>query len=208
MEYDETKPVRLPRNAIQAIQDVIFPSGISSDQRLQLLIGIEPKNAPLREIGAYLSLVDRLYGRLDPAGLLSYSHTHERYLRISTVRPGSTNIIISVAVEWAPRLTLLFIVLKCLPGFLRGFTGAYRDIQESRLARERRRQLRAKFEHDPDLSRVPERYSLQIVETVDHILTVESPGLSGPQRFSEQFVKSVRISLHSGNEEDTYDATH
>jgi len=199
MDPFDLMPVRLPRNAFEAIQTTLLPPDATPESTLRLIIEIEPEGFPARDLGGYLSFIDRVYGRLDPSGLSSYSHRKEGQLRIDALRVGSVHIEISRLVENGATLTVLYLVLKFLPAFLKSLSGAFRDLEEARLARVRRAQLRRQLAKEASASTLPDHYVTQIVAFLDYIYTRERSSLGGAQRFSEKHVKNICLVIrHHG----------
>ncbi len=113
--------VAFPNAALRQLAAALGEVG----QRPTLALSVRARDELLnvREFAAYLSLLDGLYGRLDPLGYRSYSHALSRQLRIDRVGRGSLDLIllfnlVSEVETW--RVLLLFLVVRAGPGILRG----------------------------------------------------------------------------------------
>lgn len=194
--YDEKSSIiKYPENAIDALSNSILPYPVPSHASVQLCIFVESEGIIARDFSSYLQLFDQVYGRLDPKGLASYAHRKEGHLEISKVRSGSIEIVIQELAGNAERIAILYLVAKYLPVFVRGLAGAYRDYEEGRFTRIRRKQIRDKMQQDDEVAPLSEHYRNQLVELLDRIFSLQSSDLPGAQRFSNRQVTRVEISI-------------
>ena len=201
--YDQgSMPIKYPRNAIKAVQLALLPPDIPSNATVQLRIALEASGIKARDLASYLSLIDHVYGRLDPQGLLSYAHRKEGHVELSDVRAGSVELIISELVESAPTLAVIFIVLKLLPEFIRNLAASFKDIEEARLTRLRRAELRDRMKQDNELGRVSDNHRVQIVELLDKLYLLERENLPGAQRLARERVRSIKLRIYSPDPHD------
>jgi hypothetical protein len=197
MPYSESVPMKLPSNAIEAVQASVLPLPIPADAVLELVISLDSTGIKARDLASYLSLIDHVYGRLDPKGLLSYAHRKEGHVELSHVREGSVELVISELVRNSTTLLFLYLVLRYLPEFVRGLVGSWKDAEEALLLRLRRKELRDRMRRDAELDPVSDNHIKQIVEVLDTTYSLESDNLPGAQRLARVTVRSVRIRVIS-----------
>jgi hypothetical protein len=193
MPYSESLPVKIPGNAIEAVQASVLPSPLPRNAVLELIISLDPTELKARDLASYLSLIDHVYGRLDPRGLLSYAHRKEGHIEISDVRTGSVDMVIAELIEHSPPLVVVFLALYYLPEALRNLATAFHEYEEGRLTRLRRSQLRDRVRQDAQLAQISDRHKEQIVVLLDTIYVLEQGDLAGAQRLARARVRSVRI---------------
>lgn len=204
--YDQgSMPIKYPRNAIKALQLSLLPPDIPSNATIQLCIALEATGIKARDLASYLSVIDHVYGRLDPKGLLSYAHRKDGHVELSDVRAGSVELIISELVESAPTLAVIFIVLKLLPEFVRNLAGSFKDFEEARFTRLRRAELRDRMKQDNELGRVSDNHRVQIVELLDKVYLLERENLPGAQRLARERVRSIKLRIYSPDPDDEDD---
>lgn len=101
-----------------------------------LVLRVRDERVRVREMGAYLALIDRLYGRLRPGGLRSYAQIGSEQLRLRRIATGDSALLeIEEDAEWARpwRIALLYLALKLLPGIVEGsgsWAEAFRGLQD------------------------------------------------------------------------------
>ena len=157
----------MPENATEALVSALFPLDVPSKRTLLIIIALKSKEVVARDFSGYLALLDHIYGRLDPRGLRSYAHRKEGHLSLSEIRAGSIELILSDPLSTAERLAILFIVAKYLPVFLRELVGSYRDYEEARLAKVRRKKMEEEMQRDKDFQTLSDRHWKQLVLFVD-----------------------------------------
>jgi hypothetical protein len=106
-----------PRATLVSLRRAVIPEDAPGDALIQLIITVDNSEVKIRQFSAYLSLIDRTYGRLSPQGLASYSHTSYAQLGVSFQR-GSLDIIISELLSHIDSITAIVVLrylLKYLP---------------------------------------------------------------------------------------------
>ena len=142
-------PIRIPERALFDITALYVPSNLPPQSTIELSIRIRDSGLIVREFGAYLSLTDRVYGRVAEASLRSYAQTRNRQLRISEIRRGSIELVITETITRLSDAALFvfsLIFLRSLPGLAEAtkiLADAYKSFEEGRLTNEQRRQLAA-----------------------------------------------------------------
>lgn len=67
-------PVRVSDSSLNHINSLFIPQQISPGASLNLILILDNENLAMGDFGVYLLMIDRIYGRLQPEGLNSYSH--------------------------------------------------------------------------------------------------------------------------------------
>ncbi len=70
-------PNKVSESLIHKLGHIFSVKDESESNFLELVIKIKDENVNVRELTSYLSLLDRLYGRLSPKGLRSYSRSNK-----------------------------------------------------------------------------------------------------------------------------------
>lgn len=199
----ETMPVKVSRFALDDIAYSFIPEGTSHEETVDLVITIEDTNVNVREFAAYLSLIDRVYGRLSPKGLNSYAHLESGQLEITEIRKGSIELIISQLVSQfrdVAVLVILWQVLKHLPNAV----SAFKDYQEGMLARQNRKRIKQEMKQEASLQKLKGKRFDELVTLVNNLLTSEHKRLSAPVRFARTRVISVTIKVREKRQPETY----
>jgi hypothetical protein len=194
--------MKYPRNAIEAVQSNLLPPPMPPNAVVELVISLDSSGLKARDFAGYLSLIDHVYGRLDPKGLLSYAHRKEGHLEFSDVRAGSLELVISELFERSLPLVVLVLALKYLPEALSNLASAFKDYEEARLTRLRRSQLRDRVKQDDQLAAITDKHKEQIIVLLDTIYVLEQDDLPGAQRLARESVRSIRLRVFSRDSDD------
>jgi hypothetical protein len=119
---NETSNLVLPKAALRSLAGALDP-GSNRGQFLELSIRVRDLDLSARDFSLYLSFLDGVYGRLDPAGFRSYVQQQDRRLSIARVRHGSTILdfvfdLLRQEEVW--RGLMLYIIAKAVPTIIRG----------------------------------------------------------------------------------------
>ncbi len=85
-------PSKVSQSLIYKLGHTFSVEDESENNFLELIIKIKDEDVNVRELATYLSLLDRLYGRLSPKGLRSYSRSKNTQLKVSEFRKGSLEL--------------------------------------------------------------------------------------------------------------------
>src|ERR1700730_13881137 len=160
-------PIRYPKSTLSDLASLFAPVDVLAVSSVELTITVKDHDLNVREFGAYLSLADRVYGRVSNVGLRSYSLTPYAQLQISEVRRGSIELIIREALSYHNDPTLILILwlflkyfpvgIKMISESTKNFADSYKSIEEGKLVRENRKNLKEKMKHDELLKKLAEK---------------------------------------------------
>jgi len=179
------------------------PPDTPSDTIVELVVTLKAENIPTREFASYLSLIDRLYGRLSPAGLRSYAHRSEGHLPISDIHRSDLEIIFRTFYQAAGDTAIfisILLFLRSLPNMfklsaegVRNLADAYKSYEEGRLTRENRKHIRETIVEEPALEQLDESRKKQLVRFLDALTVEENASLPASIRFARRQVKKIEI---------------
>lgn len=201
---ESLSPLARPQVASDLIAGLLGKQAVRP-RTINLVVRIRSVNIDVRGLRNYLTFLDRTYGRLAHAGLPSYAQKRRGRLTFAEVRIGSWEAVMAATVGHGPAaasLIVLGLVLKYLPNLITAAGGAYRDFEEARFVRERRRQLRAGIDA-VDREKVLSDYRRdQVVKMVDELLTTKPHEALRAAKFSRRHVEEV--SFETSNRPLTY----
>jgi len=201
----ESLPVEVPRTALYDLTALFVPPETPTGTVVELVIVVEEERINVREFGAYLSLADRVYGRMNRAGLMSYAHRTYGQLEISEIRRNSIELYIKEVISGfqdATPIVILWLFLKHLPSAIKilsesskNFADAFKSYEEASLARENRKRLRAEIRQDEELQKLGDRRLNQVVVLLDALQAHEGRRLAAPVRFARKYVKTLVLRI-------------
>ncbi len=174
-----------------------FPGAVLNGSTLKLSITIAASGPSIRNFGAYLTLTDKTYGRMDALGLRSYSQREGEHLRVSEFKGGSLEIEILkeiITTTDATRVLILFLFLKCFPNIVKAASKAFRDFQEGLLARKRRNLL-DKMAQEPQLQQMRSREIKDVANVLEELLKADPTLQRAASEFSNEYVQEVKIEV-------------
>lgn len=195
---DSHLPIRVPRTALSELRELTVPKELPSDAVVQLVIRVNEQKLSVRDLTAYLNLVDRMYGRLTADSLLSYALTPPKHLEIERVKRGSLEIIFQEAASHIDTVTILIVIrytLKYLPD-------VFVKYESGRYTRMRRKQLRQQMQQDEELRALEKRRQNQLIEFMDHLLERERRQPPRAKRFSARSVLEVIMRYFENDNEN------
>lgn len=189
-DYDRYLPIRRPYQAANALAQVAIPQDAEPGDKLQLVLRLNDSEVNLAELAAFLSFVDRSYGRLDPKGLRSYSRSRHAQAHVD-FQAGSLEIIFESILEEGDRLVVLWMILKYAPSGLKSLTSGYREYEEARLARTRRKQIREEMKADEKIAQLEQKRINQLAQFLDEVYIREQRTASRVRRFTLRYLQDV-----------------
>lgn len=204
----DDKKLTIPRVAVYDLHQQFIPEDVDPSTSLCLSIVLEGGSLNLRDLAAYLSLIDETYGRLSPSGIHAYSHRPAEQLNIDSVSHGSLELEFFETISNTHSiraLILVFLILKYLPNIIEFLSKAYKNYEEGRLLRERRKMLREQVRTDRDLAALSALRKNQVVELVDTLLVRVHRHLPKASNFARKSVRYVRIKIVPKDETDSLD---
>lgn len=190
-------PVRLTENLPKRVAGQLvrgmLPEELPPDALVQLVIRVDDTDLIVRDFAAYLDLVDRVFGRLSTSDLPSYAQRPAIQLKAS-FRPGSLEIILQAVASQSDTITALVIlrlVLKYVPAALKDFASAYREVEEARYTRARRKKLREAATDDLDLGTLESKQRNELVQYLDSVYLREDRLIPAVRRFSINHVREM-----------------
>lgn len=190
-------PVAFPKSAIEELTCLFVPDVTSPHASLELAIRIDVTGLRVRDFAEYLTLMDKICGHLNPKGLKSYAQRTKQQVKLSHVRKGSWELVIKEIIAQSDYLIILGLFLKYVPNIFRALTAGYRDVEEGRLARERRRQIREQIRTDTDTGALSERRVNQLTHLLDYLGSLEPRHLPKAERFSREQVTEINLRVTS-----------
>lgn len=188
--------VLIPEAALEEVETLLFPDGLPDEGMLELVIILEDRDLSVRGFSELLGFVDRTYGRLSPRGIRSYARREDEQVRIAEVRSGSYELIIETLAnntEAVTSLVLISLLVKYLPGALESLAASYRDYEEGRLTREKRKELQKQIEKDEKLNTLNKDRQQELAQYLDALYERDRKHLKNVSNFSKQSVIDVLI---------------
>jgi len=202
----------LPKAAAKGLAAHLLTGEPKAGVSIELVITLDDRDLNLRDLSKYFQLIDRAYGRLVVGDLKKYAWKRRSQLKVARIEKGSWELVLAEAVSKLGDHTgilLTYLLVKYLPhaaersaAALSHLATAYNSLEQGKLARANRRQLRKQIQADSALQGLPDIEQRQLAEVLDQLIR-ETPGISkGAQRLSEESVMSVRIRRIDGTELD------
>ena len=176
----------------------VLPKGIDESQSIRLSIQIDESGVNVRDMSGYLAFIDRVYGRLTSDGLRSYAQLPKQQIQVAEIKPGSWELVFQELIGNIDKVSatlLLGLVLRYLPEMIKSLTGAYKDYEEARLLRLQREKLLKELEDEKEVEILSSKEREQLADTLTQIYQLEQRHLPAAGRFSERYVKSIKMKL-------------
>ena len=193
-------PNNIPDVAIKDLVNLLIPK-VRSDSTIELKIKIENKNLNIRELGIFFTFIDKLYGHLQPEGIYSYAHHRGKQVKISSIEYGSLEVsIIDTLLKIEPQqLVIIWLVLKYLPASIKNITSAYKDIEEIKLLRLNRAQIKERMKNEEIFRKLDNKRINQLISIIDYFAEKENRKIPSVIRFIKYFVIDITINLKDKN---------
>ena len=175
--------------------DAFVPEDEPTDSFIEVTLRLAEEDLELRDLGGFLELVDRIYGRMSENGLQSYARRKNGHLQVQEIRRGSWELILQevVASGYSHALILVYLAVKFLPINIESIAASYNQIEQGRLARQQRKRMLAEMAQDEQLSKLSKERKKQLATLVEALHEKEKERLHRATRFVHRRLKCVSI---------------
>lgn len=191
------------RNNINSVlQSIYFENELDSESIYDIVITIDNEDISFRELGSFLFIVDRFYGRLIDKKFNSYALTEREHLKISSITSGSAIININNILEYLNQekaITLLLLikftgsVIKAGSEALVKVSKAYNEYEKGRLTRYIRKTLKEDLAQDELLKNLDDKSRNKLTEILEKRYSAERKYLTSASKFSRKKLKNVEL---------------
>jgi hypothetical protein len=189
------------------LSDIVYEHFSQEEKdRIRLLVRFDNVDLPIRDLSAFLELIDRTYGRLHPKGLASYAQQRKKHIKMHQVFFGSLEAVIEeliANIDHASYLVMLYLVLKYLPNLVEALSKSYKNLQEGNLTRLQAQEFKSTLQQDPMLASQKEQDLQLIAETMVSLIKREKKHVPRAERFSQEHVFELDLSLTNSHYEPT-----
>lgn len=201
-------PIKIPASALQDLRAAFVPADTPAGSYLELSIRIADEDLTIRDLSAFLELIDRIYGRLSEKGLPSYARREIGHLKINKLQKGSWELLLQEVLtsEYSYSLLVILLAVKYLPPAIQSIATAYNQVEQGRLARAERKRIRTEMEKDEALLSLSEERRNQLSELVDYLHGKEKERLHRAIRFTQKRLLAINVGVKnsgSATERDT-----
>jgi len=196
-------PIKTPDSALKDLRAAFIPPDTPADSFVELSIRIADEDLTIRDLSAFLDLIDRIYGRLSEKGLPSYARREYGHLKISKLQKGSWELLLQEVITSGYSYSLLIILLavKYLPPAIQSIATAYNQVEQGRLARANRKRIRAEMENDEHLSSLSKERRNQLSELIEYLHEKEKERLHRAIRFTKKRLLSINVRVKRKDEQ-------
>jgi len=190
-------PVKTPDSALRDLRNAYIPSDTPEGACLELSIRIADEDLTIRELSAFLDLIDRIYGRLSEKGLPSYARKEHGHLKINKLQKGSWELLLQEVISspYSHTLIVILLAVKYLPPAVQSIATAYNQVEQGRLARANRLRIKADMEQDKNLLSLSKDRKGQLSELVDYLHEKEREKLSRAIKFTQKRLLSIEVRI-------------
>ncbi len=124
-------PVKTPESALKELCEAYIPSDTPEDSYIELSIRIADEDLTIRDLSAFLDLIDSIYGRLSENGLLSYARREHGHLKINKLQKGSWELLLQEVITsgYSHSLIVILLAIKYLPPAFQSIATAYNQVE-------------------------------------------------------------------------------
>lgn len=195
-------PAKIPRTALDDLHQAFVPEGTLDESSLELSIRVACGDIAIRDLSAYLDIIDRVYGRLSEKGLISYARKEHGHLKINDMRQGSWELLIREAVTsgYSHALIIVYLAIKYLPPAIQSIAVAYNNYEQGRLARINRKRIKAEMENDIRLKNLSNNRMNQLARLIEYLHERESEKINRAIKFARKGLLDVEIRIKKESE--------
>lgn len=201
-------PIKISASSIRSVSESIVP-GLSEapwGSTLVFELRIDSERIVARDFAAFLEFVDRVYGRSLKKDFRSYARKSYGHFTFERSRTGSWKLIAEQALGFASNaspLVILWLVLKYLPAVIQSTASSYNQIEQGRLAREKRKKIREEMKRDNQLTNVPDEKKAELARLVEGVASQERALLPRVRRFMKDSFLGVRTYIQDAEDDDS-----
>jgi len=195
-------PVKTPDSALKDLRAVYIPTNTPEDSFLELSIRIADEDLTIRDLSAFLDLIDRIYGRLSEKGLPSYTRKELGHLKINKLQKGSWELLLQEVITsgYSYSLIVILLTVKYLPPAIQSLATAYNEVEQGRLAGTERKRIKKEMEKDENLSTLSNDRKNQLSELVEYLHDKEKKRLHRAIRFTQKRLLSIDVRVKRKDE--------
>jgi len=196
--------LRLNRSLAKDLSSSFLPNAVDEISLIEIIIRLEEHSLNVREFGAFLTVIDSVYGRIAQSSFVRYSHTTYRQISIAEIRKGSTELVIADAIsriiDATPYVVLLLFIrylgigIKGLSEVTKNFADSYKSAHEGRLAKVNRKKIISDMEKDEALQNLTPTQRTQLINLLAKLEAAEKKRLPAARRFVRKSLKDVKLS--------------
>lgn len=194
--------VRASRSVHELLQNALIGPEAAQDTGVTLSVRFPDREVNVRELGAYLLLIDRFYARLVSRSIYRYAHRRTEQLSVTEIRPGSCQLLLREEIKRGRRSTLapLYLLLRYLPELARanpqGTDQVHLEQHEALwTVRRIRKRLRAAVPSEPLLESLDPKAYERIIAFLQQTYMAEEAHLPPAIRFSRSYVHEVSLQV-------------
>ncbi len=199
---------QLQKNNLQNELQRLYLSDLEENTEFDLIITIDSDNISFRELGSFLLIVDRFYGRLTSSKFNSYALSEKKHLQISSITSGSTILTINDILKLMgnTNAVMLLLLIQFLGSALKaGGAGlvkiaeAYNKYEKGRLTRYIRKSLKEDVAQNDLLKNLNDKDRKKLTTLLEKKYTAEKKFLVGAAKFARKKLKRVEIKKNEIN---------
>jgi hypothetical protein len=117
-DLQRAMPPGIVRHLTESVREIA-----GNEDQLELSLRFRDQDISVRELTAYLDLLDGAYGRVDPHGFRSYALTQHRHLRIAQIAHGSVDLRFLFDILTPAQLSgamTMYLIAKAGPSIIKG----------------------------------------------------------------------------------------
>lgn len=195
-------PIKTPDSALRDLRNAYIPTDTPEGSFLELSIRIADEDLTIRDLSAFLDLIDRIYGRLSEKGLPSYARREHGHLKINKLQKGSWELLLQEVITsgYSHALIVILLAVKYLPPAVQSFATSYNQVEQGLLARQNRKRIRVEMERDENLASLSNERRNQLSELVEYLHEKEKEKLHRAIRFTQKRLLSINVRVKSKDE--------
>jgi len=189
--------LRISPSLIESLERSFYPDGIPPNSTPQLVVSLAPTNLSVRDRVAFLSHMERAFGRLTTGRLMPYAMRPKEHLRVTRVQPGSWKLIFEF--RSLSILFILYLLIRYVPPAIVQASLAYTNYEQGRLARANRRRIDQEVREDARLRTLSPEHRRALVALLDALERADRDLLGRSGRFSVISIQNVSVTLRESD---------